>query len=123
MSRDGNWTGWCRFFLTGVKAQAERNHDKASAILALYERMKRQVAGLTRSQFAIHALDWIFAKPIFKSSDFAASTGIPAPTAKCILGVLHAAEVLRNFVLGGGRQAAVLGFPALLDITEGREVF
>ena len=85
VSRDGDWTGWCRFFLTGVKAQAERNHDKAAAILALYERMKRQVAGLTRSQFAIHALDWIFAKPIFKSSDFVASAGIPAPTAKCIL--------------------------------------
>ena len=123
VSRDGDWTGWCRFFLAGVKAQAEQNHDKASAILALYEPMKRQVAGLTRSQFAIHALDWIFAKPIFESSDFVASAGIPAPTAKRILGVLQAAEVLRNFVLDGGRQAAVLEFPALLDITEGLEVF
>ena len=123
VSRDGDWTGWCRFFLTGVKAQAEQNHDKASAILALYEQMKRQVAGLTRSQFAIHALDWIFAKPIFKSSDFVASAGIPAPTAKRILGVLQAAAVLRTLVPGGGRRAAVLGFPALLAITEGREVF
>ena len=122
VSRDGDWTGWCRFFLTGVKAQAEQNHDKASAILALYEQMKRQVAGLTRSQFAIHALDWIFAKPIFKSADFVASAGIPAPTAKRILGVLQRAEVLRTLVPGGGSRAAVLGFPALLVITEGREV-
>jgi hypothetical protein len=52
-----------------------------------------------------------------------ASAGIPAPTAKRILGVLQAAEVLRNFVLDGGRQAAVLEVPALLDITEGLEVF
>ncbi len=52
-----------------------------------------------------------------------ASAGIPAPTTKRILGVLQAAEVLRTLVLGGGRQATVLEFPALLDITEGREVF
>lgn len=123
VSRDGDWTGWCRFFLTGVKAQAEQNHDKTSAILALYEQMKRQVAGLTRSQFAIHALDWIFGKPIFKSSDFVASAGIPAPTAKRILGVLQKAEVLRTLVAGGGRRAAVLGFPALLTITEGGRSF
>ena len=105
-----------------MKAQAEQNHDKASAILDLYEQMKRQVAGLTRSQFAIHALDWIFAKPIFKSSDFVASAGIPAPTAKRILGVLQRAVVLRVLLAGGGRRATVLGFPALLAITEGREV-
>ena len=52
-----------------------------------------------------------------------ASAGIPAPTAKCILGVLQAAELLRTLVPGGGRRAVVLGFPALLAITEGLEVF
>jgi hypothetical protein len=39
--------------------------------------MKRRVAEMTRSQYAIHALDWIFERPVFKSSDFVASAGHP----------------------------------------------
>jgi Fic family protein len=122
VSRDGNWTGWCAFFLAGVKAQAEQNHARATEVLALYESMKRRVTELTRSQFAIHALDWIFERPIFKSADFVARGGVPAPTAKRILSVLVKADVLRTVAPGAGRRAAVLGFPALLSITEGRDV-
>lgn len=122
VSREGNWTGWCSFFLQGVKAQAEQNHARATAVLALYESMKRQVSELTRSQFSIHVLDWIFERPIFRSADFVARGGVPAPTAKRILSVLVKADVLRTVAPGAGRRAAVLGFPALLSITEGRDV-
>lgn len=123
VSRDGDWTGWCRFFLGALKAQAEENQQKAAAILGLYERMKREVADLTRSQYAIHALDWIFERPIFKSSDFVASAGIPEPTAKRIVPAMREAGVLRVLVEASGRRAATLCFPALLNIAEGREAF
>lgn len=123
VSRDGDWTGWCRFFLLALKTQAEENQQKAAAILGLYERMKREVADLTRSQYAIHALDWIFERPIFKSSDFVASSGIPEPTAKRILPVLREAGVLRVLVEASGRRAFTLCFPALLNIAEGRDAF
>lgn len=123
VSRDGDWTGWCRFFLNALKAQAEENQHKAAAILSLYEAMKRQVAELTRSQYAIHALDWIFGRPIFKSSDFVASAGIPEPTAKRILPELREAGVLRVLMEASGRRAATLCFPALLNIAEGWDAF
>lgn len=123
VSRDGDWTGWCRFFLGALQAQAEENQQKAGAILGLYERMKREVADLTRSQYAIHALDWIFGRPIFKSSDFVASSGIPEPTAKRIVPALREAGVLRVLAAASGRRAATLCFPALLNIAEGREAF
>lgn len=123
VSRDGDWTGWCRFFLSALKAQAEENQQKAAAILGLYERMKREAADLTRSQYAIHALDWVFERLIFKSSDFVASAGIPEPTAKRILTVLRGADVLRVLMESSGRRAATLCFPALLNIAEGREAF
>ncbi|MEF8730300.1 MAG: Fic/DOC family N-terminal domain-containing protein [Accumulibacter sp.] len=123
VSRDDDWTGWCRFFLGALKAQAEENQHKAAAILALYERMKREVADLTRSQYAIHALDWIFGRPIFKSSDFVASAGIPEPTAKRIVPALREAGVLRVLVEASGRRASTLCFPALLNIAEGRDAF
>lgn len=123
VSRDDDWTGWCRFFLSAIKAQAEENQQKAIAILDLYERMKREVAGLTRSQYAIHALDWIFARPIFKSSDFVASSRIPAPTARRFLVVLRDGGVLKPLAVASGRRAATLCFPALLNIAEGKEAF
>ena len=122
VSRDDDWTGWCRFFLEAIRSQAEDNLMKAQGILALYEEMKRRVPEMTRSQYAIRALDWIFERPIFKSSDFVESAGIPAPTARRFLGVLQTGAVLRVLAAGSGRRAAVLAFPALLNIAEGREV-
>lgn len=102
VSRDDDWTGWCRFFLDAIKAQAEENQQKAAAILDLYERMKREVVDLTRSQYAIHALDWIFERPIFRSSDFVASAGIPEPTAKRIVPALRESGILRILVEASG---------------------
>ena len=123
VSRDGDWTGWCRFFLISLKSQAEENQRKATAILTLYEKMKREVADLIRSQYAIHSLDWMFERPIFKSSDFIATAGIPKATAKRILPALREAGVLKIFVEARGQRSAVLSFPALLNIAEGRDAF
>jgi len=121
VSGDDDWTGWCRFFLEAVRVQAEANLEKATAILDLYERMKRDIAELTRSQYAIHALDWFFGRPIFRSTDFIAGAGVPAPTARRFLGVLRDGGVLRVLVPGRGRRATLYSFPALLDIAEGRK--
>lgn len=123
VSRDGDWTSWCCFFLQALKTQAEENQRKASEILALYENMKHIVADLTHSQYAIRALDWIFNRPIFRSSDFVASGGVPEPTAKRMLRALRDAGVLRALVEASGRRAATLCFPELLNIAEGRRVF
>jgi Fic family protein len=122
VSRNDDWTEWCRFFLEAIRVQAEDNLAKAQGILTLYEEMKRRVPEMTRSQYAIHALDWIFERPIFRTSDFIDGAGIPAPTARRFLGVLQNGEVLRVLIPGSGRRAAVLAFPALLNVAEGREV-
>ena len=123
VSRDGDWTGWCRFFLEATRQQAEENHRKASEILALYESMKPRLRELIRSQYGVQALDWIFERPMFRSSDFVASAGIPPPTAKRILRVLRQSEVLRPITRAGGRRPAILMFPALLNVAEGTEAF
>jgi len=123
VSRNDDWTGWCHFFLEAIRAQAEDNLTKALGILALYEEMKRRLPEMTRSQYAVQALAWIFERPIFRSSDFVASAGIPEPTARRFLRVLRGEGVLRELVAGSGRRAAVLLFPRLLNIAEGRELF
>ena len=47
--------------------------------------MKGQVAHITRSQYAIHILDWVFVYPIFNSSNFATRVEIPSRTVRRLL--------------------------------------
>lgn len=123
VSRDGDWTGWCAFFLRALIAQAEANQNKAQAILSLYRRRKDWIVDVTRSQYAVRALDWMFARPIFKSSDFVATADIPRPTANRIVRVVREQGLLKDLRPASGRRAAVLGFVELLNIVEGREAF
>ena len=123
VSRDDDWTGWCRFFLEAVRVQAEDNLAKAQGIIDLYDRMKERVTELTRSQYAIRALDWIFGYPIFTSSHFVRDAGIPGPTARRFLRILREGEILKLAWPSSGRRASVLIFPELLNVSEGGEVF
>ena len=95
----------------------------ALPIFSLYQEKKSWIAAETRSQFAVQALDWIFQTPIFMSSHFRDSAGIPAPTATRILRVCREGKMLKELRAGAGRRAAILCFPALLNIAEGREAF
>ncbi len=123
VSRDGDWTGWCMFFLTALTEQAKENHDKATAILNLYDSEKNRILDLTRSRFAIKALDFIFKRPIFPVSAFYAEAGIPDPSARKILKKLRDNDFFQPVQETRGRQTAILVFGELLNISEGRQVF
>jgi Fic family protein len=123
VSRDGDWSAWCRFFLQAARSQAEDNLGKAGAIFELHGTMRHLIAELTRSQYATLALDWIFGQPVFASNHFIEQTGIPKPTARRILAKLREVGVIKTLVPASGRRAPVFAFPALLNIAEGREAF
>ncbi|MGR3761085.1 Fic family protein [Roseobacteraceae bacterium NS-SX3] len=125
VSRDGDWTGWCAFFLRAIIHQAEANETKAQQIHALYNERKDWMIEVTRSQYSGRALDWFFTRPIFAASDFVAHVDIPKPTANRILREVRDGENPLLTVLrpASGRRAAVLAFPELLNICEGRSAF
>lgn len=77
----------------------------------------------TRSQYGVRALDWFFSRPIFVASDFVVQAGIPEPTAKRILRLVRDNGLLREIRPSSGRRPAVLAFPELLNICEGRAAF
>ena len=116
ISRDGDWTGWCRFFLTAIQQQAVDNLAKTRSILNLYEEMKPRVVAATRSQYAIHALDSIFETPILSSAGFAERAGVPKPTAHRLLRKLQQRDILTEIRPSSGSQAAILSFPTLLEV-------
>jgi Fic family protein len=120
VSRDGDWTGWCRFFLTALIEQANANKERALAILNLYRERKEWITVTTRSQHAVRALDWIFSRPIFRGSDFTVGSDVPKPTASRILRILRDEGVLAEIRPASGRRPAVLAYTQLLRIAEGR---
>ncbi len=121
VSQDGDWTGWCRFFLHAIQRQATENEHKTRQILDLYERRKDWIVERTHSQFAIRALDFLFSTPIFNASDFIEQSRIPAPTARRILNLLSRRRgLLKVLRKSSGRRPAMYGFKELLKITEAR---
>ncbi len=123
VSRDDDWTGWCRFFLYAIRMQAEDHLARTQRIIDLYNDMKEHVVRLTRSPYAVFALDWVFETPIFRSADFVLQAAIPTPTAGRILRVFRDAGILEPILEAKGRRSAVLAFRRLLEVIEDREVF
>jgi len=122
VSRDGEWTGWCRFFLEAVRSQADENQEKAQEILGLYDRLRPRVLDLTRSQYAIPGLDWIFQQPVFRSTQFVRGSQIPGSTARRLLRVFREGGVLEELRPASGRRPALFAFRELLNVAEGKKV-
>ena len=116
--RGDGWSPWLRFFLTAMEKQAIANAAKARQILDLYERRKEWITRGTRSQHAVRALDRLFYRPVFSTSDFAAGSGIPQPTARRILRFLRDRGVLHELAPARGRHPAVLVLGELIEIVE-----
>ena len=116
ITKSDDWEGWIIFFLTAVIEQAKANSEQAKAILALYDGMKREVAGITRSQFSIQVLDALFERPVFSTTDFIKRSGIPKASAMRILSELREQKVIGVLREGRGSQPTVMQFSELLAI-------
>jgi len=123
VSSKNDWTGWCLFFLEAMVQQAAENEAKARRILELYQEKKDWMVHTTHSQYSISALDFLFRQPVFSSSHFVTGSRIPAPTARRILKLCHENGLLIEIRGASGRRPAILAFPELLNIAEGRSIF
>lgn len=123
VSRDNDWTGWCAYFLTALTEQARAYQEKSQDLLTLYSELRDLVVEIIPSQYSSRALDRIFERPIFRSVDFVNGAGIPKSTAQRLLNQFKTSGILTEVRQGGGRRSAILAFPELLNIAEGRKVF
>ncbi len=122
ISHDGDWTTWIEFFLDAVVDQAQTNTVRVRGILELYERMKKQITELTRSQHALKILDTLFGHPIFQSRDFVERSGIRRSTALPFLRKLREAGILHVLRNASGSRSATFVFRELLNCAEGRPI-
>lgn len=123
VSREDDWTGWCAFFLNGIRLQAIDDARKAAAILGLYDRLKLEMVDLTHSQHSIKAIDYLFQMPIFSGPMFVKYSEIPKQTASRILSLLSKAGFLYTLRQGKGRRSGIYAFSELINIAEGKDVF
>ena len=122
VKKEKDWDTWIAFFLVAITAQAHENIQKVRKIMSLYEEMKKRITEITRSQHAMRILDALFDHPVFSTSDFLKQTGIPKQTAMPLLQKIREAGILSTLREATGTIPAILAFPALLIITEGKIV-
>jgi len=116
------WNAWIAFFLEALDEQAQSNTVKARRILDLYERLKAQVLGLTRSQFAVPLLDHLFEQPVFQSTDLIGRKGMPSKQMlMSMLDKLKTAGILKVLREARGRRAQILAFAELVNLCEGKK--
>lgn len=122
ISEHGDWTGWLEFFLDAIIEQADENSTRVMRIQELYEEMKERVTGLTRSKYTMSALDALFDRPIFESTDFIEKSGIPRSVAWRYLKSMREDGILQTLREGAGKRATIYAFPELLNRAEGRQI-
>jgi len=110
------WSDWVIFFLEILHRQGELNIAITDRIYTLYEDMREQTRDLLNSVWFSAAVDYIFARPVFRNSAFTASAGIPMQTAHRISRQLIDAGILSVVEPASGRRAALLAFQPLLEI-------
>ncbi|MGD9201511.1 MAG: Fic/DOC family N-terminal domain-containing protein [Chitinispirillia bacterium] len=120
ISRKKDWNSWILFFFKAVQIQANRNSETVRNVMKLYEEMKIKIAGITHSQYAIHLLDALFDRPIFKTTELIDRTKIPRPTGMVLIRQLKEdGTLLTSIREASGRNPAILGFYPLINIVEG----
>jgi Fic family protein len=118
VSANGDWTGWCNFFLEALQSQAAENIDIVGRIQVLYEDMRESLRDLLKSRWTGDVLTYIFANPIFRNSRFTRDSGIPKPTANGFTNRMVDAGILRVLIPPSGRAPGLYAFPALLEIVQ-----
>ena len=118
ISEKGDWNGWCEFFLQAIVAQARSNSEKVKRIIHLYNEMKGVIYQITRSGFSIQILDSLFNRPIFTSSEFSESTGIPLKNVSRILKLLKDQSIIQEAESAKGTLPAQFRYIDLIKLVD-----
>jgi Fic family protein len=116
VSENGDWEGWCSFFLEAIEQQAIRNLAIAENIRELYEEMKMVFATKLSSKWSVNALDFVFTNPVFRNNKFTSNSGIPAATAARFARAMLENEIIITIEEASGRRPALYSFEPLMSI-------
>ena len=116
ITETGNWDGWIIYFLNALINQARDNIQRVKDVQILYEEMKKTITEITHSQFSINALDALFSRPIFSTTQFISESKIPKMSSIRILKRLTG-PVLKIAKEGKGKRPTIYYFSSLINLT------
>lgn len=90
---DGDWVGWLRFFLDGVRDTAETGLRQANRLVSLREEMRARLRGKPNP---LALVDHLFANPYLSVARAAEILKVSNPTARQAVAVLHAEGLLEE---------------------------
>ena len=114
VSKDGEWTNWCVFFLEAMEKQAIQNLKIAESIRNLYEEMKKVFEDKLGTKWHLRALDFVFTNPCFRNNKFTGASGIPESTAARFAKTLLEENLIITLQEASGRRPALYAFEPLL---------
>jgi Fic family protein len=93
----GNWVGWLRFFLEGVRDTARQAGETAKTILALFDKDRRKIETLGRRAGTVHRLHQLLQRrSILSIPMIAQSLKVSAPTARASIEALEKLKIVRE---------------------------
>lgn len=110
---DGDWEGWARFFLTGVRETADEAVRTARAIVDLRERhhpVVTEAAGLN----GVKALECLFQRPLVNVNLLAGELDVTFATANRVIDSLQSANIVEEIT--GGRRNRVFSYRPYLEL-------
>jgi len=117
ISSNGDWDSWIIYFLKAVKEQSELNIEKAKDIMFLYGEKKEEIRNVTKSQYAVDILDFLFSYPYFTSTKFSQKTNVMPPYSRQVIQKLEEAKIIKLLRKGKGSKPSLYVFPELISIT------
>ena len=120
VSAADDWTSWCVFFFEAVASAARENLAAAQRISDLYQNLRDQFRGATGSQWHGAALDFMFERPVFTTTQFVrrmtVDHSMSAATARRFISELSARGILALVRPGAGQRPAMYALEPLLQV-------
>lgn len=94
VSTHGDWDRWIRYFLRGVKTQAEEAADLADRLIALHARYRQELQAQHVAANALALIDVLFDNPLTDAARVQRDLTVSSPTARKTLRTLEEHGVL-----------------------------
>lgn len=96
VSTHGDWDRWVRYFLEGVRQQADEAIELSDRLIALHARYREELQAKRVTANALALVDLLFENPLVYTGRAQAELGVSAPTARNTIKALEEHGVVRE---------------------------
>ncbi|MCL2700306.1 MAG: Fic family protein [Phycisphaerae bacterium] len=117
----GDWLGWLRFFLEGIRDTAQQASNTAKAILVLFDNDRRKIEVIGRQAGTVQRVHQLLQRnPILSIARVAEALQVTTPTARAAVEALEKMKILREIT--GKRRGRLYAYAQYMKIlNEGTE--